>query len=824
MVATLSLLVLDFVTHQHLVIVAIYVFQNQNAHFSPGHTKKAKQAKPPHNCWLKSSLGQKKQNKDRISGSTEGNDDACFPVPTQPWCNVNLSITQRVKVLINTLTLDEKITQISTFTPKGITPGVSRIGLPSCAMHSEGLHGLRNAESVGLHSSLFPQTTAMAATGNISMIAEMASIMAVEARALHNYANSIGKKLTKGAGLFYWSPTMNLGRDPRWGRFQESVSEDPWLNGAYSATFVSHFQSTNGTKYPAVAATCKHWIAYSLEKYGGVTRHTFNAVVSEQDMQESYLPGFKACVTQGKPAEVMCSYNSINGIPSCLHGDLQNDLLRKKWGFQGFVVSDQDAVHDAWASHHYSANASAASASAIKAGCDQNDGVTYVHNVGQAVKDGLMKESDIDVALTRIMTVRFQLGMFDPQDLNPWNQIPISVLESDNHMDAVLRAAREAICLLENKKNVLPLSKKNGLRIAMIGPVANDDGVQKGAKSDYSPSNITNLYEGLVNKVKAFNGQVNLSVGCKSCNVKSGDCDKDIPAAVALAKTADVTILTVGIDNSIESEGKDRVTIGLPEGQMELVKKIMSAAKGPVVVAIVNGGPLAIDWVKDNADTVIEAFVLGEKAGTAFADVLFGDVNPSGVLPFTIYPANYINLVNMTDMAMRAGAGRTYRFYQGEPLWPFGHGLSYTTFSLVWHNNTNKRQDTEIKQIKTTLEVMKEELQYDVNVTNTGLVPGSKAVMAFIRGPLSSSDGPIKQLFGVEKVFLKPGQSAIIKFTDKLQWCPFCTVTSAGRRVVAPGEYIITIGGDGGSNEKRWKKPKIQAMVRLTGDEINVPL
>lgn len=664
----------------------------------------------------------------------------------------------------------------------------------------------------------------MAATGNMSLIKEMGQVMLREARALSNYAsdNHMGP-FGRGAGLFYWSPTMNLGRDPRWGRFQESVSEDPWLNGEYSASLLQGFQG-NDQKYLAVAATCKHFVAYSLEAADGFTRHTFDAMVSPQDLVESYLPAFKACVTKGKPAQVMCSYNSLNGVPSCLRGDLLHDTLRQRWGHKGLVVSDQDSIHDAWATHRYGNSFRNVTAIAIQAGCDQNDGVTYADNAEDAVKAGLLKEADIDTALKRILLQRFRVGAFDRKEEVPYRAIPATVLDSPPHRASALQAARESIVLLENANQTLPLHKS--ARIAVIGPMANNTVVMKGGKADYHPSFSISILDGLR---QLSLGRVGFAAGSP---VSGNTTHKEMAEAKRLAAQADVTIVCVGIDATIEHEGTDRTSIGLPGAQLGLLKAV-SAVSRSVVVVLVNGGPVSVDWLKQAISTrtvhaVVEAFDGGQSAGQAVAEVIYGDVNPSGVLPFTLYPEQYVDQVRMSNMSLRPGLGnpgRTYRFYSGTPLWPFGAGRSYTKFLVSWS------QTPTVSSPRAIPTAQADALKWSILVKNTGDRAGSKVIMGFLgRDPADLQDGevvPRPSLWALRKVWLNPGEETRLVFESSGDgWCPFCTVDREGFRAVRSGLYVVRFGGDGSAGGGGCARDGtcVTSKVHLTGPTLPRPL
>ena len=525
--------------------------------------------------------------------------DACFPKPTAAWCNTSIPFSERASLLVAALTLEERIQQLSTFTPSTV-PGVARIGLPSFSYHSEGLHGLRNSfDTLSLNATLFPQTTALAASGDMDLVRRMGATMLQEARALSNFAEKrqLGP-FGRGSGLFYWSPTMNLGRDPRWGRFQESVSEDPLVNGLYSAAFLQGFQG-NDTRYLGVAATCKHMMAYSLEASGNATRHNFSATVSEQDLHETFVPAFQQCVLNGRPAQIMCAYNAINGIPACLRGDLINGLARKRWKFDGLVVSDQDSILDAWngtrrhPGHFYGHSQENVSALAIRAGCDQNDGVTYAKSLAGAISRDLVATSDIDTALTRVLMQRFRVGAFDPPQLCPFRSIGTAVMDSPAHRALALEAARKGVVLLCNTDAALPLDAgdAHATTVAVIGPLANDTTSLAGGKPDYHPSFTISHLQGIQARMARFGGAPTYAAGCEGVAKCSQGAIKLATHAAAAATT---TIIFVGIDGSIEHEGTDRTSIGLPPTQLDMLQRVTAAARGKVIVVLCNGGPLSI--------------------------------------------------------------------------------------------------------------------------------------------------------------------------------------------------------------------------------------
>eukprot|EP00656_Telonema_subtile_P014739 TRINITY_DN17617_c0_g1_i1.p1 TRINITY_DN17617_c0_g1~~TRINITY_DN17617_c0_g1_i1.p1 ORF type:complete len:529 (-),score=105.74 TRINITY_DN17617_c0_g1_i1:56-1642(-) len=487
-------------------------------------------------------------------------------ISSLPFCDPTLPTAQRVQDLLNRMTLQEKLPQLKGGIGGGITPAVPRLSIPEYQYHSEGLHGVRDTCKIGpkgspVYATMFPQVTAMAATGNMSLVKAMAAQMGDEARAMNNYLD--GTVETKGGGLNYYGPTMNVVRDPRWGRAQESVSEDPWLNGAYSSAFVRGFQGdSDGVEFTKIAACCKHFYAYSLEDADGFTRHDFNAQVSARDLSETYLPAFQACVA-AKPEQVMCSYNAVNGVPTCLDGAAQNGLLRDQLGWSGLIVSDCDAIGDAYKQHHYASNNSQAVAEGIRGGCDQNCGGTYnPTNIQAALSEGLMTEGELDVALGRALRMRFNLGLFDPATHNPYTKIDASVLNDATGKALAASAAVQSVVLLKNTPNqtsTLPLRVEGlkGKTVAIIGPTADDAAVMMGGKNDYCPEQTVTLFQGL-------------QTYCNGTGVTVvTDTGSDLSKAARLARKSDVVLAAMG--GVLAGEANDRTAITLPEDQTKLL-------------------------------------------------------------------------------------------------------------------------------------------------------------------------------------------------------------------------------------------------------------
>ena len=767
---------------------------------------------------------------------------------TFPWCDTTKSFLARATLLAAALTPAEQLTQLSTFSftsnHSGMNPGVPRLRLPEYNYHTEGLHGVR--DSCDSPSTLWPQVSGMAATFNISLIHEMGTLMGAGFRAANN-ANR-GKPLPdKGCGLSVYGPTMNINRDPRWGRNQETVSEDPYLNGAYAAALVRGVQGDD-PRYLQVAFTCKHFTAYSVETD---RMHGSDAVVCDRDMSETFLPALKACVIAGS-AQLMCAYNAItspgrNATGACYRGDLINGLLRETWGWGGSMVSDCDAVKvQAW---RHPTNEQAAAA-AIEAGCDQDCGGFYGEWGLQALQRGLVTEAQLTTALARVLLMRFRLGEFDPPSDVAYTKIGRGTSNSSAAAASALRAARESIVLLNNSAGALPLCPKSKgagrpsvaatvsggggggggcdgdgqkLNVALLGPFAELTSELMGQKSDYTPYTIVSFAEGLRARTDAL--QLSVATGC--ADVACAYDERNFSKAAQAAAAADVTVVALGIDRTVEGEGHDRTNVTLPGHQLQLLQRAVAAAGGAsrVVVVLANGGPLAVDWVKHHCPTVLEAFLGGQSAGAALADVLLGDVSPSGVLPFTMYPQAFIEQNAMTDFRMRpatgttggTGTGRTYRFYDGTPLWPFGFGLSYTTFEFAWSDGAAAVVHATTASLLPTAAIPGVSLS--LRLTNSGGVGAAKVVLFFVArvdggggggGGVEGGDGgddgapPRKTLVAIDKVFLPPHASTTVGVASgagaELGYCAFCTVAEDGKtRRIEAGMYEVSVG-DGSSS------------------------
>jgi beta-glucosidase-like glycosyl hydrolase len=686
-------------------------------------------------------------------------DDPNSLIAGLPFCNHNLTNQQRAIDLVARMTPEEKMAQMM-----HVAPAITRLGIAWYDYWSEALHGvLARFDTV----TMFPQVIGLGATFNQTLYKAIAKVISTEARALANQ---------EIAGLTYWSPNININRDPRWGRGQETPGEDPFLTSRYAVNFVQGMQEGD-PNFTKVVATCKHFAAYSLEYWNGVRRNGFDAKVDQQDLEETYLPAFKACVTEGKAKSVMCSYNAVNGVPACASEFLLQTKLRDQWGFNGYVVSDCDAVRNVYDAHHYVNTTYGACAVSLKAGTDLDCGDFYKH-LPEAYNRGMITDNDLNSAVTRLFTERFALGMFD-RSLNPYEKIPLSAINTPESQRLSLQAARESIVLLKNHHNALPLDRTKIRSIAVIGPNANDTNVMWGNYYGRAPFTVTVL-DGIR---KSFPGQVNYAFGCSV----TGNDTTGFDAAVKVATISDVIIMVIGINQNVEAELKDRYNITLPGMQSQLTRAILKAADSkPVVIVLVNGSPLDITDLRDDqrVSAIVEAWYGGQSGGTAIADVLFGDYNPGAVLPVTFYPQNYVNMIPLTDMNMRKYPGRTYRYLQIEPVFKFGFGLSYTSFIIGLLNPTLEMY----RPVKISLQLL---------VKNIGSRDGDYVALVFAKSENDQYTSPYGTLIAFERVHVRASEKRLLELqlTDQ-SFERF----HAGKLVTSAANFTITITGTQNSN------------------------
>jgi len=842
--------------------------------------------------------------------SDEERRDVVEPVSTLPYENFSLPVETRVNDLVSRMTLQEKVSQMV-----HDAPAIERLGVPRYNWWNECLHGVARA---GV-ATAFPQAIGLAATWNVDLMGQIATVISDEARAKHHEFARQGFRDIY-TGLTFWSPNINIFRDPRWGRGQETYGEDPYLTARMGVAFVKGLQGAD-PRYLKLVATPKHFAVHSGRE---ADRHHFDARVGKRDLQETYLPAFEACVREAKAFSVMGAYNRTNGEPCCAHTVLLGEILRKRWGFEGYVVSDCWAIRDIYQNHKVVKTAAEAAALAVSKGCDLNCGEAYVALL-DAVKQGLISEETIDRSVKRLFTARFRLGMFDPPEQVPYAQIPYEVNEAPEHAALALRAAQESIVLLKNEGGFLPL-RKDLASIAVIGPNADDVQVLL-ANYNGTPSRAVTPLEGIRRKVSPstalyYARGCDIATGVPSLSAISSAClrpedaresqtglsgayydnakfegepaliridptvdfawrgttpvtgrlvdafsvrwsgflvppvtgtytlgargfngyrlmlDGEVVAeyqgihhaitrakqveleagrfyrvqldyvnrgpdpqvqllwsvpgtdyvaeAVEAAQKADVVVMVMGISASLEGEEMplevegfdrgDRTDLALPRPQRELLERIHALGK-PMVLVLLNGSALAVNWANENVPAIVEAWYPGQAGGDAIADVLFGDYNPGGRLPVTFY-RSVDDLPDFEDYQME---GHTYRYFRGEPLFPFGYGLSYTRFAY---------SDLQLSAERIAAG---ESITVSVDVENTGQRAGDEVVQLYVTDVAASVSVPVRQLQGFKRVHLEPGERTTVTFT--LTPRQMSLITDEGQRAVEPGEFQIAVGG-----------------------------
>lgn len=846
-----------------------------------------------------------------------------------PYMNPKLSPRERAADLVHRMTLEEKASQLV-----NQARAIPRLHVPAYNWWSEALHGVAVDGTTE-----FPEPIGLAATFDVPGIHKMATDIGTEARVVH------AKSLDNGAspifhGLDFWSPNVNLFRDPRWGRGQETYGEDPFLSGRMAVAFVTGLQGNN-PKYYRVISTPKHFVVHSGPE---PTRHFADVDVSKHDMEDSYMPAFRAAVVQGHAGSVMCAYNSINGDPACANPFLLQHTLRGAWNFQGYVVSDCDAVRDIFTGHRYRPTQAQSSAISLERGMDNEcadfftptrDDHDYRPFI-EAVQQGYLSESAMDTALIRLFTARIKLGMLDPPSMVPYSKINPDQLDSAAHRELARQLANESMVLLKND-GVLPL-KPSVKRIAIVGPLADQTNVLlgnyngipthtvtmlEGMKAEFSNAKITyvpgtqflsnqgdpvpasvlttpdgkpglqaeytsGMRFGPGPRPKPFTSRIEPSVNLTESNlpeqakgksslgvrwtgfltanatgdyligvkttgfggVSVGDQqvarssrsgvslgrvhlekgqpvklevfygqrsgskpeaqliwapvnNKPDPAAVAAAKNADVVIAVVGITSRLEGEempvdqpgflGGDRTNLKMPQPEEDLVQAVAATGK-PLVVVLMNGSALGVNWEEAHANAILEAWYSGEEGGAAIADTLSGKNNPAGRLPVTFYKDVH-QLPNFEDYSMK---GRTYRYFKGQPLWPFGYGLSYTTFKY-----SGLTLPTAPINAGSPLDV-------SVTVTNTGKVAGDEVAQLYLKFP-DVPGAPIRALRGFQRIHLEPGASQTVHFHLKKR--DLSMVTSKGDIIVAQGRYTVSVGGGQPGTEA----PSVSGNLQVNG-------
>ncbi|KAL1547023.1 putative beta-D-xylosidase 7 [Salvia divinorum] len=728
------------------------------------------------------------------------------PTRPYPFCDAGLPVRERARDLISRLTLDEKISQLV-----NKAAAVPRLGVPYYQWWSEALHGVAVATGVENGVSFdgiveaatsFPQVILTASTFDADLWYRIAKVIGTEARAIYNEGQA--------KGLTFWSPNINIFRDPRWGRGQETPGEDPLLTAKYATSFVRGLQGDSfeggalKDGHLQVSACCKHFTAYDLDRWEGYNRFTFNAQVTKQDMADTYQPPFKGCIEEGKASGIMCAYNLVNGVPNCADHDLLTKTARGEWGFEGYITSDCDAVSLLFHQQHYAKSDEEAVADVLKAGMDVNCGSYLGNYTKSAVLKGTVSVSDIDRALENLFSVRMRLGLFSGPPSGAYGKLGRADVCAPEHQELALEAARQGIVLLKNERNLLPLTRAGKGSLVVIGPNAN---VSKTLLGNYAgpPCRTITPLQGLMSYVE----DVKFEQGCDTVNCSS----VDVKRAVELAKSADRVVLVMGLNQEREKEDLDREDLVLPGKQQSLIMSVAKAAKKPVVLLLLCGGPVDVSFAKNEAKigSILWAGYPGQAGGRAVAEIIFGDYNPGGRLTMTWYPQDFIK-IPMTDMRMRADPssgypGRTYRFYKGEKVFEFGYGLSYTTYSYKIVSVSQSKFDLKASSSASDLGYVavqelglgscdKAKFSVIVSIENEGEMAGKHPVLLFLRCAQSGSgDGPMKQLVGFQTVRTDAKEKVSVEFA--VSPCEhFSRANEDGEMVIESGDASLVVGDE----------------------------
>ena len=685
--------------------------------------------------------------------------------PENPaYLDISLPFEDRVKDLVSRLTLDEKV-GLMNHTARGIP----RLNIPAYNYWSEALHGVaRNGRA-----SVFPQAIGMAATWDKDLIFRVADAISDEGRAKYHEALKRNGYTAQYQGLNFWSPNVNIFRDPRWGRGQETWGEDPFLTGEMAAVFVQGLQGDN-PKYLKSAACAKHFAVHSGPER---ERHTFNAVVTKRELYDTYLPAFKKLVQDANVEAVMGAYNRTLGEVCCASKLLIEDILRKEWDFKGHYVSDCWALSDFHLNHKVTKDAAESAALAIKHGCDL--GCDHVFDeIPEAIRRGLINETDVDHALERSLLTRFKLGMFDPPEMVPFTSIPAEVVGSEKHRNLAYQAAVESVVLLKNKNNILPI-KPSTKKIFVTGPNATSLEVLLGNYYGFNNRMITFL-EGITGRLPEGMG-MEYTTGAMLKHPR----EIEETWAAGMAQSSDLAIVCGGFSSFLEGEegesllspeNGDRNSISLPNSQINYIREL--AISGTKIVLVLTGGsPIALGEVEEMVDAILFVWYPGMEGGRAVADILFGDVSPSGKLPLT-FPKSLDQVPAFDDYCMD---GRTYKYMREEPLYPFGFGLSYSEFEYFDLKMENR-------QIR-----LGEKAEFQVSLRNTGDKPASEVVQIYLSDIEASTIVPLHHLIGFERISLAAGESRTLNFSIAPEMMSF--FNDDGKLTLEPGEFNLEVGG-----------------------------
>jgi beta-glucosidase len=678
---------------------------------------------------------------------------------SEPFRNTKLPVENRIADLLKQLTIEEKISLLG-YNSKAIP----RLGIPAYNWWNEALHGVARAGN----ATVFPQAIGMAASFNDELLQECATVISTEARAKYNLAVSKDLHL-QYMGLTFWSPNINIFRDPRWGRGQETYGEDPFLTAAMGTAFVKGLQG-NDPLHLKAAACAKHFAVHSGPES---ERHSFNAVVNEKDLRETYLYAFKKLVDAGVES-VMCAYNRVNNEPCCTGETLLQTILRKEWHFKGHVVTDCFALQDVWARHKTLENSVQVAAAAIKAGVNLDCSNLLQDDVMKAIEQKLLTESEVDNSLSHILTTQVKLGFFDDSLLSPYSNYREDSIGNDYHRAMARKMAQQSMVLLKNDKDILPLDKKKYPALMVVGPNAASLDALLGSYHGVSDKAV-NFVEGITNAVGAGT-RVEYDMGCDY---------KDTTrfGGIWAAGNANVTIAVIGLTPVYEGEegdaflaegGADRKNLELPAAHIAYLKALRKGTKTPIIVVINAGSAVNVASVAPYADAIIMAWYPGEEGGNALADILFG-MSPSGHLPVTFYNS-FDDLPSYNDYSMKE---RTYRYFSNKVQYPFGFGMSYTNFEYAW-----------IKQPV----VSKDSISFSVKVKNIGKYNGDEVVQVYISYP-EMPDMPVKELKAFKRLSIKINEERIAALSIPLSELQKWDIKKHAWKVYK-GNYKITLGGN----------------------------
>lgn len=673
--------------------------------------------------------------------------------------NHTAPIEARVNDLIKQLTLEEKISLLG-YNSKPVT----RLGIPAYNWWNEGLHGVARAG----RATVFPQAIAMAASFNDGLMNEVASAISTEARAKYNLAIAQGRHL-QYVGLTFWSPNINIFRDPRWGRGQETYGEDPFLTASMGTAFIKGLQGNDPT-YLKTSATAKHFAVHSGPE---VSRHTINVSVDEKDLRETYLYAFKKLVDAGVES-VMCAYNRVNDEPCCTGNTLLRNILRNEWKFKGHVVTDCWALEDIWLRHKALPNSIETAAAAIKAGINLDCSNLLQDDVMKAVQQNLLTPREIDSALAPILRTQMKLGFYDDQSSTPFAKYGEDSVSNNYHKMLARKMAQQSMVLLKNDKNILPLDKNKYSAIMVVGPNAASLGTLAGSYHGVSDKAV-NFVEGIAAAVNSGT-RVEYDQGC------------DFVDTVHFGGTwasgnADITIAVIGLAPVYEGEegdaflsSGDKKTLDLPASHIAYIKALRKASAKPIIVVVTAGSAVDVSPILPYVDAVVLAWYPGEQGGNALADILFGKVSPAGRLPLTFYQS----LNDVPDFSSYSMNGRTYRYFRGKAEYAFGFGLSYTSFDYTWTQQPGK------------ISSLKDTLTFSVTIKNTGAMDGDEVAQVYIQYP-NLERMPIKELKAFKRVFVEKENSKTIQFKIPLQELQKWDLQHHIWKLY-PGDYSILVG------------------------------